>query len=322
VPTLDFYQEYRNEGGKSPGGCSLGGRGTQLGTISFLGGGGLVALLIVRRRRRARRALSRGLPCLLLALVAGSAQAQVSVSHEERQGTSFGENPGYQTPKDWALELRFGPYRPNVDSEFSGGASPYNAVFGGKRHLMSGMELDWQVFQAFGTLAVGAAFGYYKVTANAFVLDATTGKCVPDPKTTSGCEVSGDKTSLRLVPISLLAVYRFDVAAERWKIPLVPYGKLGLNYTFWQVTDGNGNVPHAMGGKGSGGTAGWQAAAGVSLLLDFLDPSAARNLDMETNINHSYLFFEWNRVDATGLGMSNKLHVGDSRWVLGLMFEF
>jgi hypothetical protein len=27
-------------------------------------------------------------------------------------------------------------------------------------------------------------------------------------------------------------------------------------------------------------------------------------------------------VDATGLGLSNKLHVGDSRWVIGLMFEF
>jgi hypothetical protein len=27
-------------------------------------------------------------------------------------------------------------------------------------------------------------------------------------------------------------------------------------------------------------------------------------------------------VDASGLGMSKKLHVGDSRWVLGLMFEF
>ena len=117
-------------------------------------------------------------------------------------------------------------------------------------------------------------------------------------------------------------MYRWDVAAEHLSIPLVPYGKLGLNYTLWQINDGNGNVPDYQGGHGSGGTLGWQAAAGISLLLDFIDPSATRTLDMETGVNHSYVFFEWNRVDATGLGMKNKLHVGDSRWVIGLMFEF
>ena len=60
----------------------------------------------------------------------------------------------------------------------------------------------------------------------------------------------------------------------------------------------------------------------MALLLDFMDLASARNLDIETGVNHSYLFFEWNHVEATGLGMKNKLHVGDSRWVLGLMCEF
>jgi hypothetical protein len=127
---------------------------------------------------------------------------------------------------------------------------------------------------------------------------------------------------LRLIPVAALLVYRWDVAAERWKVPLVPYAKLGLNYTFWEISNGNGNVPDYKGGHGSGGTAGWQAAAGMSLLLDILDPDAARGLDMETGVNHSYVFFEWNHVDASGLGMSKKLHVGDSQWVLGFMFEF
>ena len=322
VPTMDFYTKYRADGGKATGGCSMAGRGTRFGTISFLAASGLLTLIIVRRRR-IRRALLRGLPCLLLVLAAGPAQAQVSVSHEESSEKPSDEPGSYQTPKEWALELRFGPYRPNVDSEFGGSANPYSTVFGGKRHLMSGMELDWQILQEFGSLAAGFAFGYYTVNAKAFVLNPSTHQCVPDPTTASGCQISGDTTSLRLVPISLLAVYRWDVAAERWKIPLVPYAKLGLNYTFWRVTDGNGNVPYPPeGGRGSGGTAGWQGALGASFLLDFIDPDAARNLDMETNINHSYLFFEWNWMEATGLGMSNKLHVGDNRWVLGLMFEF
>jgi hypothetical protein len=321
VPTINFYQAYRDAGGRSHGGyCALAGRDVRLGAISFLAGTGFLALIISRRRRRARGALSRGLPWILVTLVAGSAQAQVASQVETDEMSS--EQPGdYRTPKEWAIELRFGPYRPNVDSEFSGspGVTPYKTVFGGKRHLMSQLELDWQFFQGFGSLASGVAIGYYSQSAKAFTADPT-GACVRDSN--DACVRSGDTTSLRLIPLAALLVYRWDVAAERWKIPLVPYAKLGLNYTFWQVKNGNGNVPDYKGGHGSGGTAGWQACAGMALLLDFLDPSAARNLDMETNVNHSYLFFEWDRVDATGLGMTNKLHVGDSRWVIGLMFEF
>jgi hypothetical protein len=320
VPTVDFYQAYRDDGGQSPGGyCALAGRHAQLGACSVLAGIGLAALILFRRRRRTRRALSRGLPFLLLFLAASPAQAQVA-SRESDEGP-VDQPKAYRTPKEWAMELRFGPYRPDVDSEFSGstGATPYTTMFGGKRHLMSQLELDWQFFQAFGSLAAGVAIGYYSQSASAFIADST-GACVRD--STGACERSGDTTSLRLIPIAALLVYRCDVAAEHWSIPLVPYAKLGLNYTFWQINDGNGNVPDYRGGHGSGGTAGWQAAAGISLLLDFLDPSATRSLDMETGVNHSYAFFEWNRVDATGLGMKNRLHVGDSRWVIGLMFEF
>ncbi|HEX7599394.1 MAG TPA: MXAN_2562 family outer membrane beta-barrel protein, partial [Polyangia bacterium] len=203
---------------------------------------------------------------------------------------------------------------PNIDSEFAKSETPYKTVFGGKRHLMSQLEFERQIFQAFGSLSVGVVIGYYSQSAGAFEADPTTGA-------STGVR-SVDQTSLRLIPTAALLAYRWDVAAERFHIPLVPYGKLGLNYTFWQIKNGNGQVPSYKGGNGSGGTAGWQAAAGVALLLDFMDPEAARNLDIETGVNHSYLFFEWNHVEATGLGMKNKLHVGDSRWVLGLMCEF
>ena len=185
VPTVDFYQAYRQAGGQSPGGyCSLGGRGVRLGAISFLAGSGFLALLIIfRRRRRARRALSRGLPFLVVALAAGSAQAQ-SVTHEETDEMSSEERANYRSPKEWAMELRFGPYAPDVDSEFAGktrtppyNAAPYKTVFGSKRHLMSQLEFDWQFFQAFGSLAVGAAIGYYKVSAKAFQPTNTETAC-------------------------------------------------------------------------------------------------------------------------------------------------
>lgn len=319
VPTINFYQEYRDAGGQSLGGyCALAGRDAQLGAISLLAGIGLLALIVLRRRRRARRALSRGLPLFLLLLAIRPVHAQAVA--QEGDEMPVDEPESFRTPKEWAFEARFGPYAPNVDSEFSGtGATPYKTMFGSKRHLMSQVELDWQFFQAFGSLAAGVVIGYYNESTKAFTANATSG-CVVD--STGACVRSGDTTTLRLIPMAALLVYRWDVAAVQWKIPLVPYGKLGLNYTLWQIQDGNGNVPDYKGGHGSGGTLGWQAAAGVALQLDFLDPEATRGLDIETGINHSYAFFEWNRVDATGLGMSDKLHVGDSRWVVGLMFEF
>jgi hypothetical protein len=317
VPTIDFYQEYRDAGGQSPGGyCSLAGRHVQIGAISLLAGCGFLALIIFRRRRRARRALSRGLPFLLLVLAVSPARAQdITLESDEMSGD---QSKSFRTPKEWAIELRFGAYRPDVDSEVSGsGQTPYKTMFGGKRHLMSQLELDWQFFQNFGSLAVGATVGYYSVSAKAFVANAS-GVCVTDSN--GACVRSGDSTSLRLIPIAALLVYRWDVAADLWQIPLVPYAKLGFNYTFWDITDGNGGVPHAGGGRGSGGTLGWQTCAGISLMLDMLDPGATRSLDMETGINHTYLFFEWDLVD--GLGVNHQLHVGDSTWVLGLMFEF
>jgi hypothetical protein len=317
VPTIDFYQEYRGAGGQSPGGyCSLAGRHVEIGAISLLAGCGFLALIIFRRRRRIRRALSRGLPCLLLVLAINPARAQnITLESDE---TSGDQPKSFRTPKEWAIELRFGAYRPDVDSEVSGsGQTPYKTMFGGRRHLMSQLEVDWQFFQKFGSLAVGATVGYYSVSAKAFVANAS-GVCVTDSN--GACVRSGDSTSLRLIPIAALLVYRWDVAADLWQIPLVPYAKLGFNYTFWDITDGNGGVPHAAGGRGSGGTLGWQACAGISLMLDMLDPGATRSLDMETGINHTYLFFEWDLVD--GLGVNHQLHVGDSTWMLGLMFEF
>ena len=75
-------------------------------------------------------------------------------------------------------------------------------------------------------------------------------------------------------------------------------------------------------GKGKGGTAGWPAAVGISLQLDWLAPSAARGFDADTGVNHSYAFFELDTIQSSGLGSSHKLHVGDNTWFAGLMFEF
>ncbi len=316
IPTRDFYREYRDAGGQAKGGyCTLAGRRVRPSGL-VLGALGLgTAWLLRRRLRRRTRRGGKGLFLLLPLLVSTQTQAQTITHDFDDMGDMEQLTPqSFRSPRYGAFELRFGPYSPDIDSELSGttGATPYKTVMGGNS-LMSQFELDWEILHSIGTLGVGVQAGYTSKTAKAFVADANGA---------STGERSGDDTTLRLMPVAALLIYRMDLAAEYWGIPLVPYAKVGLNYTFWSISDGNGNTPHYMNGKGKGGTLGWQAAVGLALQLDFLDPGAARGFDTDLGVNHTYLFFEWDRVVANGLGQENKLHVGDNTWVAGLMFEF
>jgi hypothetical protein len=221
----------------------------------------------------------------------------------------------YRSPKNFALELRFGPYSPDIDAEFKNGMKPHEQYFGSNRRLMSQLEVDYQLFHGFGSAAVGLSVGFFRERAKAFF----------DPATQI-TDRSGDETQLTLLPVALLGVYRADQLWDRLGIPLVPYGKLGLNYTIWRILDGSEEVataqPVKMSGTGKGGTWGWQAGVGLAFVLDVIDPGSARELDSETGVNHTYVFGEFTKYAVSGLGQSGKLNVGDNTWSLGLMFEF
>jgi hypothetical protein len=236
---------------------------------------------------------------LSVTALAGSAQAQ----------TVLREDVGrFRSPQRWAIELRVGPYSPEIDSEFDGPEKPPHVkYFGTERRPLLQVELDWQFLRLFGTLGLGVQAGWFRERTDALTeLD----------------KESGDGTSLTLIPTSLQLVYRLDEGARRLNIPVVPYAKAGLSYTIWRITDANGDTAKFEGKSGLGGTPGWQAAVGVALLLDFIDPASARALDSETGVNHTYAFFEYARYDATGLGSKKVLRVGDTTWLAGLMFEF
>lgn len=220
----------------------------------------------------------------------------------------------YRSPQNFALELRLGPYRPEVDSEFGGTAKPYETMFGGGSGFYFGTELDWQIFDFFGTLGIGGQLGFVSQSAQALTGD--------------GMRSSADGVGFRMLPMALLLVYRLDELALRipW-LPFVPYGKFGLNYNIWWFTQGNGDIsngfsPSGQPGRGLGDTWGYSLALGLSFMIDSLDPGARTTMDADYGINHTYLFFEYNRVFANGLSRADALRVGDSTWVAGLAFEF
>ena len=67
---------------------------------------------------------------------------------------------------------------------------------------------------------------------------------------------------------------------------------------------------------------GWHVAGGLALVLDFLDPDAAHDFDQDLGVNHTAITFEFFHSDISGLGESNRLHVGDTDWTLGLCSSF
>jgi hypothetical protein len=246
-----------------------------------------------------------GAAALVVLSSARAARAQTFASETESI-----EGRRYKTSQRFAFELRFGPYRPDVDSEFDGARHPYQDFYGSGQKLMTQLELDYEILHRFGTLAVGVGVGYFSVTGTSPVASGTG-------------QPSADQSTFKVVPVSASAIYRFDYFLERRNFPLVPFGKLGLDWAYWQITDGNDEIAtDGHGGRGRGGTLGWHGALGMALVLDFIDPEAARDFDNEMGVNHTSLVFQYTYADISGLGASDRLHVGDNNWSLGLMFQF
>jgi hypothetical protein len=286
--------------------------------------------------------------CLRLLAIALFVSSSSTALAKEMLGNStptFGENPekSYQSSQWFALEFKFGPYTPHIDQSAGLHGTPFSDLFNPQgvhgqppSRLLTQVEFDVQFLHKFGSLGVGVTAGYARRTTHGFVDTSGTTKDMNGNLIITGqCEVptctrSGDQTALNVMPFSLLAVYRFDYLAQRYHVPFVPYFKIGLAYYVWWIENGSGSTASFVPpGKtkeqsqpGYGGTFGWVLNPGISFLLDVIDPSAARTMDAELGINHTYLFFELHYADISGFGASNKMNLSDTTYNTGIAFEF
>jgi hypothetical protein len=218
----------------------------------------------------------------------------------------------FASPQHFAVELRFAPYWPNIDSEPAlKGARPYHDSFGDHpwARLLAAFEFDWQVLRIphIGTIGPAASLGYTQMSAPALKVDGTC--CSPA------------NTNLEVIPFYTVAVLRVDAFMRDLSIPVVPYVKAGLGYAFWRTWDDGSGTSKVNGIAGSGFSVGPHLAAGVALQLNVFDQGAARALDESTGINNTYAYFEgmWSGVGELGGSM---LRVGTTTWVVGLAMEF
>jgi hypothetical protein len=223
-------------------------------------------------------------------------------------GTKETQRP-YHSAQNFALELRFSPYWPQVDDDSAlGGKKPYESTFGTSPRFLIGAEFDWQTLRIprVGTIGPGLGVGYVNVSRSV--------------QTVSG-RASGDDTSLSIYPMWAVAVLRADAFYRDLGFPLIPYGKAGIGVARWNASK-SGSTSQNGGASGKGTSWGTNLAVGVSLPLDVFDSGASRNMDNITGINTTSIFFEAYWLTLDGLGQKNALHVGTNTWSMGLAFEF
>ncbi len=234
----------------------------------------------------------------------------------------------YDSPQRFALEVKFGPYLPEIDRTYGGpGLGPYASIYGTtdergeatgepKKGFYGAIAFEYQIVNLAGPLGVGFQWSMFRDKAQALLADPPA-----DPEASVRSEA--DSTRFATMPLALQAVYRFELLADRFRVPLVPYAKFGLNYSFWWSKNGSGDISVLENGdKARGGAWGIQGNFGGMLRLDWLERGEARNLDRVTGINHTYIFGEWQFSRVNNFGRKNSINLGDSTWLVGLAIEF
>jgi hypothetical protein len=220
-----------------------------------------------------------------------------------------------ESPKWGTFELRLASFRPDVDSEFAGKvpppggtSTPYADDFGTKRGLFPKILVSYTLFDRFVQVDVGAGTGWFRAKGKGQILDPTGNTWIP----------SEDTTTFNIIPATLALTVRVDGVAERWPIPLDVYGRVALERYHWLITNGAGDISK------KGATNGWSVAGGVGFLLDFIDPVLSRELEMDSGVNHTWLYFEVEKGTVDDFGSKKSWILSDQRLTLagGLRMVF
>ena len=286
---LDFAEVYSGlyPGGEE-GGCDASARrgAAPLALISLAS----LALLAARRRR----APSSSALLITLALVS----ATLSTSSARAQDPS--------SDRSTTVTLQGGSYLPAIDSEFQERGTvkrPYERIFQNSAPLMFLVQADRHLMQTYGTLAIGAAAGYWNVQGDALSADNIK-----------------ETTEMSIYPLLVSLSYRFDLYQDVF--PVMPVFKAGLSYYLWNVYDGSGEVARfAGGGEASGATFGWQYTVGLQLLLDSLDRGMAWAFDRDAGVNHSYLTLEYQVSQVDDFGSATSFRLGSEALFVGLALD-
>jgi hypothetical protein len=201
--------------------------------------------------------------------------------------------PTFVSPEHFVLEIRIGPIKPDF-----GDNSAFGTYFGDDSGPLFGAEL--------GVIAWRIPDVLYLAGAGRIGTASFDGRTRGELN-----ETTSEETTFSVLPLDLLAVVRVDVLPRKLSVPFILTGKLGYEWAHWS-TDSGGEDEH------SGWSVGLAWGAQLALDLDSLDSSAARTLDEEWGINHSFFFVELFQFEPS----AGSLPIGDRTWTAGLGFVF
>ena len=242
----------------------------------------------------------------LTSLLAAGALLLPAAAMAQESDFTPGFGPAGESSRDFELELSGTFFTPRIDDESGLEGSPYKQTFGKGRMWLFSAELDYEIVDLQGPLGVGLNAGFGWVNGKGTYAE-------------SG-EKSPDSTSLMIFPLRLMAVYRFQLL-DRRGIPLIPFVKAGLGYTFWWSNGSDGKVSKSGGNKARGGKWGYNLAIGLAFSLNFIDRSVARDCDRLWGINDSHLMIQFVHATADNFG-GKGFDLSRDSLEIGLGFEF
>ncbi len=197
-----------------------------------------------------------------------------------------------ESPPHWSVEVKYGLFYPDFN--------------------------DWSTFYGSNkTWDVAGAVGYKVLRQVEVGLEAGMMRDTGRGQTQTTGALAGN-VEYSLWPLNAYALYRAVFSENQW---FVPYAGGGWTRMFYQEKiEGQSTV------KGSAD--GYHGRAGIQLLLDNLDVSAANNLLMDFGIRHTYLVFEAQYIhvmaetQATPVAASHEVNIGGTTYFGGFLFEF
>jgi hypothetical protein len=215
-----------------------------------------------------------------------------SVAHALGDEDLLPASRNYVSPERFIVEFRVGPYTPDMDGNRS-----FRTFFSDDLGPMLDAEIDVIAFRLDDILylTAGGSIGHTSFTGSAL------GPSGP----------VSEETSLSIIPLVALASLRIDALPRKLNVPFTFGGKLGWEWARWSTATGARD-------DASGWSVGPFFAGQLALDLDTFEPGAARAMDEEWGINHSFVLFELYHFAPT----ADSLPIGSTAWVLGLGFTF
>jgi hypothetical protein len=225
--------------------------------------------------------------CLALPLLAASS-AQAQTDDELIPATK-----NFVSSERFVVEFRGGPYKPDLGNDNS-----FKTFFATDSGPLLDIELDY--------IALRVPDILYVTAGGNIGLSSYTGHALGP----SGTRVS-EETNMTILPMTALGSLRIDALPRKLSIPFIFSGKIGWEWAHWST--GTGKRDDA-----SGWSMGLYYAGELALDLDTFEKAAARSMDEEWGINHSFVMFEVFHFEPT----SKSLPIGATAWLIGLGFNF